>query len=204
MSDIDHTTNSPLKRCSHCKAPFPATPDYFHRHKVSKDGLHNMCKLCQRASAKRNPNPRKYTENRREQFKIWGPRSYRKHREKRLASQKQYREDHHDRDYQIHKRYRETHRDVINAAAQRRRALKLNATGIHTKDDVQRQYKSQKGHCYWCNIKVDKVYHVDHVIPLSRGGSNGPENIVISCPTCNMKKNNKLPHEWTGSNGKLL
>jgi 5-methylcytosine-specific restriction endonuclease McrA len=42
------------------------------------------------------------------------------------------------------------------------------------------------------------------VIPLDRGGSNGPENIVIACPECNHSKHNKLPHEWNGSGGRLL
>jgi 5-methylcytosine-specific restriction endonuclease McrA len=30
---------------------------------------------------------------------------------------------------------------------------------------------------------------------LSRGGGNGPENLVISCATCNVRKNDRLPHE---------
>jgi 5-methylcytosine-specific restriction endonuclease McrA len=66
------------------------------------------------------------------------------------------------------------------------------------------QYKAQRAKCYWCGINVGNVYHVDHVIPLSRGGSNGPENIVIACPHCNLSKSNRLPHEWEGNNGKLL
>ena len=35
------------------------------------------------------------------------------------------------------------------------------------------------------------------VIPLAKGGSNGPENIVIACAPCNLKKNAKLPHEFS-------
>lgn len=41
---------------------------------------------------------------------------------------------------------------------------------------------------------------VDHVVPLSRGGADDAENIVISCPTCNLHKHNKLPHEWLEGN----
>jgi 5-methylcytosine-specific restriction endonuclease McrA len=41
------------------------------------------------------------------------------------------------------------------------------------------------------------------VVPLSRGGSNGPENIVIACPTCNLAKKDKMPHEWP-EGGRLL
>ena len=54
----------------------------------------------------------------------------------------------------------------------------------------------QHGHCYWCGSKVGQHCHVDHVIPLSKGGSNGPENIVISCVACNLRKYDKLPQEF--------
>ena len=43
-----------------------------------------------------------------------------------------------------------------------------------------------------------KRYHVDHVIPLSKGGSDGRENIVISCPSCNMSKKDKMPEVFAG------
>ena len=41
------------------------------------------------------------------------------------------------------------------------------------------------------------VYHVDHVMPLSRGGSNAPENIVLACQRCkNDSKHNHTVSEW--------
>lgn len=84
-----------------------------------------------------------------------------------------------------------------------RRAQKLNAQGTHTGDDIKRQYKAQKGLCYYCHNHVGDTYHVDHVVPLSRGGSNDPENLVIACPACNLSKNKRLPHEWP-QGGRLL
>jgi len=41
-------------------------------------------------------------------------------------------------------------------------------------------------------------YHVDHRVPIARGGSNGPENLVIACPDCNRRKNAQMPHEFAG------
>jgi 5-methylcytosine-specific restriction endonuclease McrA len=78
-----------------------------------------------------------------------------------------------------------------------------NAEGTHTAVDIQNQYKAQKGKCYWCSVKVGDTYHVDHIKPLSRGGSNNPENLVIACPSCNLSKGSKLPHEWA-QGGRLL
>jgi len=93
--------------------------------------------------------------------------------------------------------------EKIKAIRQNRRAMKRNAEGSHTAEDIQRQYKAQKGKCYYCGSKVNNTYHVDHVIPLSRGGSNWPENLVIACPHCNSSKQDKLPHEWI-EGGRLL
>lgn len=36
---------------------------------------------------------------------------------------------------------------------------------------------------------------VDHVLPRSRGGSHGWDNLVTACQTCNHKKGNQLPDE---------
>lgn len=86
----------------------------------------------------------------------------------------------------------------------RRRARILNASGSHTSVDIFLQRKAQtdkKGrlHCWWCGkIIKDEDYHLDHVIPLSRGGSNGADNIVLSCPKCNLAKSAKNPQEFAG------
>ncbi len=35
----------------------------------------------------------------------------------------------------------------------------------------------------------------DHVVPLSRGGTNDWTNVVTACSTCNTRKGNRLPEE---------
>ncbi|HMN15956.1 MAG TPA: HNH endonuclease signature motif containing protein [Bellilinea sp.] len=77
----------------------------------------------------------------------------------------------------------------------------LAAPGSFTKEDISLAYESQKGKCWYCQCELNGTYHVDHRIPLSRGGSNDPANLVLACPSCNMSKGNKFPHEW---NGRLL
>jgi 5-methylcytosine-specific restriction endonuclease McrA len=89
-------------------------------------------------------------------------------------------------------------RAMQRAGANNRRARILYNGGTHTAEDIQRQYDSQKGKCWYCGKKVGNKYHVDHRVPLSRGGSNAPENLVVSCPKCNLSKHDRLPHEWCG------
>lgn len=100
-------------------------------------------------------------------------------------------------------RWRQSNPERARAQTRKRRAIARQAAGNHDAHDVIVQYGRQRGRCYYCNCKVGKKYDVDHVVPLSRGGSNGPENIVIACPSCNRSKSDKLPHEWDGS-GRLL
>jgi len=37
-------------------------------------------------------------------------------------------------------------------------------------------------------------FHIDHIIPLSKGGENTKENLQVICRTCNLKKGAK----WHG------
>lgn len=46
--------------------------------------------------------------------------------------------------------------------------------------------KRQKNICFWCESELSfSNSSLDHVIPLSRGGSYGLDNLVTSCLTCN-------------------
>lgn len=100
------------------------------------------------------------------------------------------------------KLYYRTHKIQHRAHGHAYRARKRAAKGRHTAQDIQRQLNAQRRKCYWCGKRLDK-YEVDHIVPLSRGGSNEPSNLVIACPPCNNSKHNKLPHEWP-QGGRLL
>ena len=86
----------------------------------------------------------------------------------------------------------------------KRRALKNNSINSFSSDDVFRIMGLQGGRCSSCALAVENKYHVDHIQPLSKSGSNGPENIQILCPACNHKKHAKDPIQWANENGKLL
>ena len=52
------------------------------------------------------------------------------------------------------------------------------------------------GCCAYCAQPIDGPPDPDHVVPLSRGGSNGNGNILPSCKLCNSDKRQLLLHEW--------
>lgn len=134
---------------------------------------------------------------------------YHDNRDKCLAKNKRWvaenrehvRESHRAR----HQRYVERHRDKLRnrwrVYSHHRRAMLREAEGTHTPEDIQLIGDRQGWRCWWCQADCADDYHVDHRVPISKGGSNGPENLVVSCPACNVRKSDKLPHEF---NGRLL
>ncbi len=94
--------------------------------------------------------------------------------------------------------YQTAHPEKAAAKNRNRKARKKGNGGTHTAADIQDQYDRQKGRCYYCKKKVGDTYHVDHVVPLAKGGSNGPENLVVTCPECNLAKGSQHPAEFAG------
>lgn len=94
--------------------------------------------------------------------------------------------------------------ETIKIINKNRRARKKNAEGKYTLADIKRIRKDQKDKCGYCEELLGSIVHIDHIIPLSNGGTNWPRNIQILCPTCNMRKKAKDPIDFARSFGKLL
>jgi len=86
----------------------------------------------------------------------------------------------------------------------RRRARLSTSQAHYTRHDIARMYKSQRGKCANCGCSIADAYHIDHRVPVAKGGDNSPGNIELLCPKCNYAKGAKLPHEFAKENGRLL
>lgn len=52
-------------------------------------------------------------------------------------------------------------------------------------------------YCYYCGIRTQtKGAHFDHIIPISKGGQHSIENLCVTCPNCNLSKNDSIPSQW--------
>ena len=101
------------------------------------------------------------------------------------------------REYRKTEKGKIVHKNSIN-----KRRAKIRVGRVRT-EDLQLLIKNSKT-CYWCNTKLNNDYHIDHYIPLSKGGIHTIDNIVISCPDCNLEKNIKDPYQFAVTKGKLL
>lgn len=58
------------------------------------------------------------------------------------------------------------------------------------------QNKLNIGECNYCGNKFKRdELTMDHVVPLSRGGTSAKRNVVVSCKECNNKKKYLTPAE---------
>jgi 5-methylcytosine-specific restriction endonuclease McrA len=151
---------------------------------------------------------RAYRDAHREQEKAAWDTYYAANREQRREHCRQYHLTHREERAAYAAAYNAEHRAERTAHnaehhaeraawSRNRRARIAESPGTHTVEDVLAQYDRQHGKCYWCQGPVGRHYEVDHVMPLALGGSNGPENLVISCTHCNRSKGTKLPHEFS-------
>jgi 5-methylcytosine-specific restriction endonuclease McrA len=56
--------------------------------------------------------------------------------------------------------------------------------------------RRDNGVCQCCGEHCPETGHVDHIIPLSRGGDDKLDNLVWACEKCNLSKGNRTLSEW--------
>ena len=133
---------------------------------------------------------------------------YAKNRDKRIQVAKEYFAENKEKVYEYKSRWNKTEVGIINRkkAKANRRALESN--GKIKAKELKTLLDTSNGKCYWCNCNINKEnsssFHFDHYVPLAKGGMNLIENIVISCPSCNMSKKAKDPIQYANEQGRLL
>lgn len=200
------------KKCSRCGEDKPLGE--FNKKSRSNDGLRPECRVCQKEWYNKNKEEIlsslkvKYADNK-ELFYDKNKAYYSANRDKILSQKKDYRSRNaesirlnlrkfywHNREELLAKKSIYNKSDIYKTRNSIRNGIRrsIEKCGDVTVEQIL-DLKQKSSHCHWCNIELDDSIkiHLDHVFPLSKGGSHTISNIVISCARCNTKKGCKMP-----------
>lgn len=161
-----------MKTCTRCKVA--KERGEFGRHKKAGDGLQPRCRPCNKASVAewRAKNP--------EHTRAYGASQMRK---LRAANPKRYREI----NRQANARFREAHGQVY----------RIRKAGVPHEDYSRAEtFARYSRTCAYCS---DPAEHIDHILPISKGGADAPHNLLPACAPCNLSKGAKTLAEWAAT-----
>jgi 5-methylcytosine-specific restriction endonuclease McrA len=193
------------KVCTKCKE----WKDRFRSNKQTRDGLASWCRDCEAALARKNyaADPKskmelhrkwraEHTEQERQYSREYNAQYYQEKSELVRQRVKVYASANTEKVAQARKAYLATPQGRTNkkVAHQRRRAIKRNADGNHTATEWLAMLDWFGNVCLKCG-KADEITE-DHVIPLTKGGSNSIGNIQPLCRFCNVSKGNRSSADY--------
>lgn len=178
---------SDSKTCKKCLQSKPVNE--FGKSSKSKDGLRSQCKSCN------NQYANNWYLNNRDKHAInganWVAKNPEKSRLLAAARQRKFRKQNPQKAFEATKNWVAKNPDKKRAYNLKRLALRKGASAfLVTNKDIE---KIMAKNCIYCGSKSE---HLDHVIPLSRGGNHSVGNLVAACKKCNLQKNNKFITEW--------
>lgn len=73
----------------------------------------------------------------------------------------------------------------------------FDLTKIDSSKNLPPLLREQEGICAGCKTQFPfRVMDIDHILPLSRGGTGHIDNLQLLCSGCNRSKGNKTMPEW--------
>ena len=213
--------NQLLKICPKCKKELEYI--YFHKNKSEKDGLNCYCKECRKNDSIKNKEKnaiykKEYREKNKELLRETKKKYYEDNKEQIRLKHKIYHHINKDRLNKLHIKYYNENKEMIRQKAKeynnsekgkivaKKARIKRKALVRKSKiGDIDLNKIISNKKCYWCNTKIiDNNYHIDHYVPISKGGEHSNDNLVLSCPKCNLTKGAKDPFIFANSIGRLL
>jgi len=133
-----------------------------------------------------------YREKHAEDIKAYKAR-YNKDNAERIRQQKaEWHERNKEKVREQQRAWRQANKLSILERNARRRAVKLS----RTIGDIDLEALTANMQCGICGGVIEDNYHIDHIIPLARGGSHTQSNLQLAHPICNLKKKDKLPNDF--------
>jgi 5-methylcytosine-specific restriction endonuclease McrA len=138
-----------------------------------------------------------YREANKERMSVYSKMHYKANREKILAKKMAYRKVNKEKRKTYMKSYNEANRGKINAYARTYQANKQKNNCIISSED-----KQIATWIYTMSSKLSEItdikWEVDHIRPLSKGGTHSLDNLQIVPATWNRAKQNFNEERWNG------
>jgi 5-methylcytosine-specific restriction endonuclease McrA len=96
--------------------------------------------------------------------------------------------------------YKRKNKEKVREHAATRRARGGQRVPPNT---VKRLIELQRGKCAVCRCKLPEGFHLDHIVPVAKGGVSEFTNFQLLCPPCNLRKAAKDPIKFMQQMGML-
>lgn len=180
-----------LRICKFCGEPKPLTE--YHKDSAGTDGYRAQCKPCRNGYMK-------------DYYLQEDP-------EVKRERMKQYRLDNADRLRAVDMaRYERDKVKRVALASENVKIRRARLAGVETDPNVNvpSLRKIHGDDCCYCGVEMSFIRRprgegiapnratLEHIMPISRGGSHTFENTSLACHRCNVSKNDKTLDEWSG------
>lgn len=208
------------KRCSACELVKPC--DQFYRQSAAKDGLQSRCRDCTRVTgraykAANSPRLAEYNRQWRQDnpeaakasVESWRSRNreryiearldwQRRNRDKRLEAARADRAANPEKYRDALARWKSENPERVRDYHRKRRASRYGGVG---QVDGDAAWQECGGFCALCDEPIDRTLpwpdpesaSLDHILPLSKGGTHEQMNVQWTHLLCNLRKGVSLP-----------
>ena len=181
----------------------------FYRFSLRKDGRQSRCKICGNAgTAEWHKSHPEITAKQHKQYAIKNVDKLHSYitkynfdnRVKRRAYSKEWVEQNRDKYRKTQRAWKTKNIESVRMRGRLYQAARRTGSDKQKPSFVQELMQIQGGLCVVCKVDIRNKFHLDHILPVSRGGSGEKDNLQLLCVNCNCRKSARHPDVFMKEN----